>query len=171
LEFITHFAWYSLFIRLKSRVAFAAFLFFSINCPDSVTDSKAKVKVDDLSGITRWKHSQLWKQLREGTLPHLCSPGRSPVPAPFAAMPKMWPQASHFVGLRTEEGCSLYVACGLQSSAAANRADPIWHVYPKGARREARWIFAGCGAAGRGILKDPKAKRDPSTALGMTGWK
>jgi hypothetical protein len=35
----------------------------------------------------------------------------------------------------------------------ANPADPNWHVYPKGARRVAQRIFAGCSAAGRGILK------------------
>ena len=40
----------------------------------------------------------------------------------------------------------------------ASCADPNWHVYPKGARRVSQRIFAGCGAAGRGILKDPKAE-------------
>src|SRR3984957_2261162 len=67
-------------------------------------------------------------------------------------------QVAHFAGLRTEAGCSINVALGLQLSVTANRAGPNWHVYPKGARREARRIFAGCGAAGRGILKDPKAE-------------
>jgi len=46
------------------------------------------------------------------------------------------------------------MALVLQLSTVANRADPIWHVYPKGARREAASIFARCDAAGRGILKD-----------------
>src|ERR1700722_8857879 len=67
-------------------------------------------------------------------------------------------QVTHFAGLRTEAGCSISVAIGLQLSVTANRAGPIWHVYPKGARRASRRIFAGCGAAGRGILKDPKAE-------------
>jgi len=67
-------------------------------------------------------------------------------------------QVAHFAGLRTEAGCSINVALGLQLSVTANRAGPIWHVYPKGARRAARWIFAGSGAAGRGILKDPKSE-------------
>jgi len=65
---------------------------------------------------------------------------------------------THFAGLRTEAGCSINVALGLQLSVMANRAGPIWHVYPKGARRAARRIFAGCGAPGRGILKDPKSE-------------
>jgi len=63
-------------------------------------------------------------------------------------------QVPHFAGLRTEAGCSISVALVLQSFVAANRADPIWDVYPKGARRASQQIFAGCGAAGRGILKD-----------------
>jgi len=67
-------------------------------------------------------------------------------------------QVAHFAGLRTEAGCSISVAIGLQLCLAANRAGPIWHVYPKGARRASQQIFAGCGAAGRGILKDPKAE-------------
>jgi hypothetical protein len=62
-------------------------------------------------------------------------------------------QVLHFAGLRTEAGCSMSVAIGLQPSVAANRAGPIWHVYPKGARREAASIFARYDAAGRGILK------------------
>ena len=64
------------------------------------------------------------------------------------------PQVPHFAGLRTEAGCSISVALVLQPFVAANRAGPIWHVYPKGARREAASIFARCDAAGRGILKD-----------------
>jgi len=62
------------------------------------------------------------------------------------------------VGLRAGPDGSLYVACGLQPFMSANRAGPIGHVYPMGARRDAPWIFAGCGAAGRGILKDPKSE-------------
>ncbi len=67
-------------------------------------------------------------------------------------------QVAHFAGLRPCGGGLFHVACGLQPYASANRAGPIWHVYPKGARRVALWIFVGCGAAGRGILKDPKAE-------------
>ena len=63
-------------------------------------------------------------------------------------------QVAHFAGLRLRGGGLFHVARGLQPYASANRAGPIWHVYPKGARRVARWIFVGCGAAGRGILKD-----------------
>jgi hypothetical protein len=62
-------------------------------------------------------------------------------------------QVAHFAGLRTEAGCSIGMALGLQPFASGERAGPNWHVYPKGARRVARWIFVGCGAAGRGILK------------------
>ena len=68
-----------------------------------------------------------------------------------------------------------HVARGLQPYASANRAGPIWHVYPKGARRVALWIFVGCGAAGRGILKDPKQGRKVDCAFrqasGMTSEK
>ena len=67
-------------------------------------------------------------------------------------------QVAHFAGLRTEAGCSINVALGLQLSVTANRAGPNWHVYPKGARRASRRIFAGSGAPGRGILKDPKSE-------------
>ncbi len=67
-------------------------------------------------------------------------------------------QVAHLAGLRLCGDGLFHVARGLQPSVAANGADPIWHVYPKGARRVARWIFVGCGAAGRGILKDPKAE-------------
>ena len=67
-------------------------------------------------------------------------------------------QVPHFAGLRTEAGCSISVALVLQLFVAANRAGPIWHVYPKGARRASQQIFAGCGAPGRGILKDPKSE-------------
>jgi len=63
-------------------------------------------------------------------------------------------QVTHFAGLRVEAGCSIGMALAMQPSVAANRAGPIWHVYPKDARRVARWIFVGCGMAGRGILKD-----------------
>jgi hypothetical protein len=51
-------------------------------------------------------------------------------------------------------GLLMSVALVMQPSMAANRAAPIWHVYPKGARREAASIFARCDVAGRGILKD-----------------
>jgi hypothetical protein len=57
-------------------------------------------------------------------------------------------QVLHFAGFRTEAGCSMGVALVLQLSVAGNRADPNWHVYPKGARREAASIFARCDAAG-----------------------
>ena len=63
-------------------------------------------------------------------------------------------QVAHFAVLRPGGGGLFHVARGLQPFVEANRAGPIWHVYPKGARRASRWIFAGCGAAGRGILKD-----------------
>ena len=56
--------------------------------------------------------------------------------------------ASHRGGLIDQRGTRPATVHG-----GASCADPNWHVYPKGARRAARWIFAGCGAAGRGILK------------------
>jgi hypothetical protein len=68
-------------------------------------------------------------------------------------------QVAHFAGLRIEAGCSTGVALVLQLCVATSRASPIWHVYPMGARRVARWIFVGCGAAGRGILKDRRISR------------
>ena len=63
-------------------------------------------------------------------------------------------QVAYFAGLRAGGGGLFHVARGLRPSASAKGAGPNWHVYPKGARRASRWIFAGCGAAGRGILKD-----------------
>ena len=63
-------------------------------------------------------------------------------------------QVAHFAVLRAGGGGLFHVARGLRPSASAKVAGPNWHVYPKGARRVALWFFAGCGAAGRGILKD-----------------
>src|SRR5579864_2641213 len=68
-------------------------------------------------------------------------------------------QVAHFAGLRIEADCSTGVALVLQLCVAASGAGPIWHVYPMGARRVARWIFVECGAAGRGILKDRRISR------------
>jgi hypothetical protein len=62
-------------------------------------------------------------------------------------------QVAHFAVLRAGGGGLFHVARGLQPFVEGNRAGPNWHVYPKGARRASRWIFIGCGAAGRGILK------------------
>ena len=63
-------------------------------------------------------------------------------------------QVAYLAGLRTGGGGLFHVARGLRPSASAKRAGPNRHVYPKGARPASRWIFAGCGAAGHGILKD-----------------
>jgi hypothetical protein len=58
-----------------------------------------------------------------------------------------------FRGTSRESG--LLVPSGIRPATIrdANPASPNWHVYPKGARRASQRIFAGCSAAGRGILK------------------
>jgi len=59
------------------------------------------------------------------------------------------PRKCHIsLGFALRRGCSMSVALALQPFVAANRAGPIWHVYPKGVRREAASIFARCDAAG-----------------------
>jgi hypothetical protein len=99
------------------------------------------------------------------TPPLASAPARVNAATPVFARPRFGSRAiraraasiaanATFRGTSRENG--LLVPSGSRPATThdANPASPNWHVYPKGARRVSQRIFAGCSAAGRGILKD-----------------